>query len=77
MIQTHQNLNQIQNQIQNQTQTQKQIKKIFEYQKQIFTLESSLKSLRKSNQSGIDIYFTILDLKKKITLLKKQFTSVF
>ena len=61
-------MNQTQTQIhqnQNQNQNQNQIKKLFQYQKQIFTLESSLKSLRKSNQSGIDIYFTILDLKKK------------
>jgi len=73
-------MNQTQTQIhqnQNQNQNQNQIKKLFQYQKQIFTLESSLKSLRNSNQSGIDIYFTILDLKKKVTLLKKQFTSVF
>ena len=70
-------MNQTQTQIhqnQNQNQNQNQIKKLFQYQKQIFTLESSLKSLRNSNQSGIDIYFTILDLKKKITLLKKNFT---
>lgn len=47
--------------------------KLLQYQKQIFILESSIHSLSKNNVTTTDLKFKIIELQKKINIIKNKY----
>ncbi len=47
--------------------------KLLQYQKQIFILESSINSLSKNNVTTTDLKFKIVELQKKINIIKNKY----
>ena len=47
--------------------------KLLQYQKHIFILESSILSLSKNNVTTTDLKFKIVELQKKINIIKNKY----
>ena len=47
--------------------------KLLQYQKHIFILESSILSLSKNNVTTTDLTFKIVELQKKINIIKNKY----